>query len=177
MINVLKGVNLYLVGMMGVGKTTVGKLLAEEIGYRFVDTDEVIVKAAGKSIHEIFAQNSEAEFRQLESDVLAQVCAYTKLVIATGGGIVMQQHNWSYLHHGLIVWLDVPVQIILQRLAEDDTRPLLQDDPESKLRSLLEQRQPMYSQADLHITINATETPEEIATRILATIPSVLKTP
>lgn len=177
MINLLKGVNLYLVGMMGVGKTTVGKLLAEEIGYRFVDTDEVIVKAAGKSIHEIFAQNSEAEFRQLESDVLAQVCAYTKLVIATGGGIVMQQHNWSYLHHGLIVWLDVPVQIILQRLAEDDTRPLLQDDPESKLRSLLEQRQPMYSQADLHITINATETPEEIATRILATIPSVLKTP
>jgi shikimate kinase len=176
-INLLKGVNLYLVGMMGVGKTTVGKLLAEEIGYRFVDTDEVIVKAAGKSIHEIFAQNSEAEFRQLESDVLAQVCAYTKLVIATGGGIVMQQHNWSYLHHGLIVWLDVPVQIILQRLAEDDTRPLLQDDPESKLRSLLEQRQPMYSQADLHITINATETPEEIATRILATIPSVLKTP
>jgi shikimate kinase len=176
-INVLKGVNLYLVGMMGVGKTTVGKLLAEEIGYRFIDTDEVIVKAAGKSINEIFAENGEAEFRQLESDVLAQVCAYTKLVIATGGGIVMQQHNWSYLHHGLIVWLDVPVQIILQRLAEDDTRPLLQDDPESKLRSLLEQRQPMYSQADLHITINATETPEEIATRILATIPSVLKTP
>jgi shikimate kinase len=176
-INVLKGVNLYLVGMMGVGKTTVGKLLAEEIGYRFVDTDEVIVKAAGKSINEIFAENGEAEFRQLESDVLAQVCAYTKLVIATGGGIVMQQHNWSYLHHGLIVWLDVPVQIILQRLAEDDTRPLLQDDPESKLRSLLEQRQPMYSQADLHITINAAETPEEIATRILATIPSILKTP
>jgi shikimate kinase len=176
-IDILKGVNLYLIGMMGVGKTTVGKLLAEEIGYRFIDTDEVIVKAAGKSINEIFAENGEAEFRQLESDVLAQVCAYTKLVIATGGGIVMQQHNWSYLHHGLIVWLDVPVQIILQRLAEDDTRPLLQDDPESKLRSLLEQRQPMYSQADLHITINATETPEEIATRILATIPSVLKTP
>jgi shikimate kinase len=174
-INVLKGVNLYLVGMMGVGKTTVGKLLAEEIGYRFVDTDEVIVKAAGKSINEIFAENGEAEFRQLESDVLAQVCAYTKLVIATGGGIVMQQHNWSYLHHGLIVWLDVPVPIILQRLAEDDTRPLLQDGPESKLRSLLEQRQPMYSQADLHITINAAETPAEIATRILATIPSILK--
>jgi shikimate kinase len=177
-INVLKGVNLYLVGMMGVGKTTVGKLLAEEIGYRFVDTDEVIVQAAGKSINEIFAQNGEAEFRQLESDVLAQVCAYTKLVIATGGGIIMQQHNWSYLHHGLIVWLDVPVEIIFSRLAEDDTRPLLQDpDPEGKLRSLLEQRQPLYSQADLHITINATETPEEIATRILATIPSILKTP
>ena len=176
MIDILKGVNLYLIGMMGVGKTTVGKLIAEEIGYRFIDTDEVIVKAAGKSINEIFAENGEAEFRQLESDVLAQVCAYTKLIVATGGGIVMQQQNWSYLHHGLIIWLDAPVEIILQRLAEDHTRPLLQDaDMENKLRSLIEQRQPMYSQADLHITINATETPAEIATRILATIPSILK--
>ena len=176
MIDILKGVNLYLIGMMGVGKTTVGKLLAEEIGYRFVDTDEVIVKAAGKSINEIFTENGEPEFRKLESDVLAQVCAYTKLVVATGGGVVMQQQNWSYLHHGLIIWLDAPIQIILQRLAADDTRPLLQDaNMESKLRSLLEQRQPMYSQADLHITISATETPEEIATRILATIPSILK--
>ena len=177
MIDILKGVNLYLIGMMGVGKTTVGKLIAEEIGYRFVDTDEVIVKAAGKSINEIFTENGEAEFRQLESDVLAQVCAYTKLIVATGGGIVMQQQNWSYLHHGLIIWLDAPVEIILQRLAEENTRPLLQDaDIESKLTSLLEQRQPMYSQADLHITISAIETPEEIATRILATIPSILKT-
>ncbi|MTJ49647.1 shikimate kinase [Dolichospermum sp. UHCC 0259] len=176
MIDILKGVNLYLIGMMGVGKTTVGKLIAQEIGYRFVDTDEVIVKAAGKSINEIFAEHGEAEFRKLEGDVLAQVCAYTKLVVATGGGIVMQQQNWSYLHHGLIIWLDAPIEIILQRLATDDTRPLLQDaDMESKLRSLLEQRQPMYSQADLHITINATETPEDIATRILATIPSILK--
>ena len=175
--NLLRGVNLYLIGMMGVGKTTIGKLLAQEIGYRFVDTDEVIVKAASKSINEIFIENGEAEFRQLESDILSQVCAYTKLIVATGGGIVIQQQNWSYLHHGLIVWLDAPIPIILQRLAADNTRPLLQDaDMESKLKSLLEQRQPMYSQADLHITISATETPEEIATRILATIPSILKT-
>ncbi len=175
--NLLRGVNLYLIGMMGVGKTTIGKLLAQEIGYRFVDTDEVIVKAASKSINEIFIENGEAEFRQLESDILSQVCAYTKLIVATGGGIVIQQQNWSYLHHGLIVWLDAPIPIILQRLAEDNTRPLLQDaDIEGKLKSLLEQRQPMYSQADLHITISATETPEEIATRILATIPSILKT-
>jgi shikimate kinase len=140
--NLLKGVNLYLIGMMGVGKTTVGKLLAQEIGYRFVDTDEIIVKAAGKSINEIFTENGEADFRQLESDVLAQVCAYTKLIVATGGGIVMQQQNWGYLHHGLVVWLDVPIQIILKRLAEDNTRPLLQNaDPQGKLSLLLEQRQ------------------------------------
>ena len=78
MIDLLKGVNLYLIGMMGVGKTTVGKLLAQEVGYRFVDTDEIIVKAVGKSINEIFTENGEADFRQLESDVLGQVCAYTK---------------------------------------------------------------------------------------------------
>ena len=176
MTNLLKGVNVYLIGMMGVGKTTVGKLLAQEIGYRFVDTDEIIVKAAGKSINEIFTENGESDFRQLESDVLAQVCAYTKLIVATGGGIVMQQQNWGYLHHGLVVWLDVPIQIILERLAGDNTRPLLQNaDPQGKLSLLLEQRQHKYSQADLHITITATETPAEIATRILATIPSILK--
>src|SRR5207237_4286807 len=137
----------------GVGKTTVGRLLAQQLGYGFVDTDNVIVQSAGKSINEIFADEGEVAFRQLESDVLAQVCAFTKLTIATGGGIVLRRENWGYLHHGLIVWLDAPVEIIYRRLAEDTTRPLLQDaDPKGKLRSLLEQRTPLYSQADLHIT-------------------------
>jgi shikimate kinase len=173
----LKGVNLYLIGMMGVGKTTVGRLLAHQLGYGFIDTDDVIVKAASKSINEIFTEEGEAAFRQLESDVLGQVCAYTKLTIATGGGIVLRQENWGYLRHGLIVWLDAPVQILLNRLGEDDRRPLLQDsDPEGKLHSLLQQRQPLYSEADLHITITDNQTPEEIATRIIEAIPSVLKT-
>lgn len=177
MSNLLKGVNLYLIGMMGVGKTTVGRLLAQQLGYGFLDTDDVIVKAARKSINEIFADEGEAAFRQLESDILAQVCAYTKLTIATGGGIVLKQENWGYLRHGLIVWLDAPVEILLHRLAEDETRPLLQDShPEDKLRSILKQRQSLYSQADIHITITETETPEQIATRILKVIPSVLKT-
>lgn len=174
--NLLKGVNLYLIGMMGVGKTTVGRLLAQELGYGFLDTDDVIVKAAGKSINDIFADEGEVTFRQLESNVLAQVCAYTKLTIATGGGIVVRQENWSYLHHGLIVWLDCSVETIFNRLLEDTTRPLLQDsDLEGKLRSLLEQRQPLYSQADLHISITQEQTPEEIVARILEAIPSVLK--
>jgi shikimate kinase len=175
--NLLRGVNVYLIGMMGVGKSTVGRLLAQELGYGFLDTDDVIVQAAGKSINQIFADEGETTFRKLESDVLAQVCAYTKLTIATGGGIVLKQENWSYLHHGLIVWLDVPVELLFKRLAEDNTRPLLQDpDPEAKLLSLLEKRQPLYSQADLHITITEAETPEEIVQRILAAIPRVLKT-
>ncbi|OUL27522.1 shikimate kinase [Nostoc sp. 106C] len=178
MSSLLQGVNLYLIGMMGSGKTTVGRLLAKHLGYGFVDTDDVIVQAAGKSINKLFAESGEAVFRQLESDVLAQICAFTKLTIATGGGIVMRQENWSYLHHGLIVWLDAPVELLYSRLQEDSTRPLLQDvDPQGKLRSLLEQRQRLYSQADLHITISAGETPEQIATKVVAAIPSILKKP
>ncbi|MEH2113757.1 shikimate kinase [Nostoc sp.] len=177
MSSLLQGVNLYLIGIMGVGKTTVGRLLAKELGYGFVDTDDVIAQATGKSINQLFAQEGEAEFRQLESDVLSKVCAFTKLTIATGGGIVLRRENWGYLHHGLIVWLDAPVEIIYSRLAEDTTRPLLQDaDPQGKLRSLLEQRTPLYSQADLHISEREGDTHEDVAKRILEGIPSILKT-
>ncbi|WP_138503146.1 shikimate kinase [Nostoc sp. PA-18-2419] len=174
--SLLQGVNLYLVGMMGVGKTTVGRLLAKQLSYGFVDTDDVIAQAAGKSINQIFTEEGEAAFRQLESDVLSKVCAFTKLAIATGGGIVLQRENWSYLHHGLIVWLDAPVELIYSRLAEDITRPLLQDvDPQAKLRSLLEQRTSLYSQADLHISEREGDTPQDVAKRVLEAIPSVLK--
>ena len=176
MSSLLQGVNLYLIGMMGVGKTTIGRLLAKELGYGFVDTDNVIAQATGKSINELFAQVGEAGFRQLESDVLSQVCAFTKLTIATGGGIVLRRENWGYLHHGLIVWLDAPVELIYSRLVEDTTRPLLQDpDLKGRLRSLLEQRTPLYSQADLQITLQEGETPEDIAKRVIEAIPSVLK--
>lgn len=178
MSNLLKGVNLYLIGMMGAGKTTVGKILAYHLGYRFLDTDDVITQSTGKSINQIFAEEGEAAFRQLESDVLGQICAYTQLTIATGGGIVLRRENWSYLHHGLVVWLDVPVELLYNRLAEDTTRPLLQDsDPKGKLRSLLEERTPLYSQADLKITVREEETPEEIAHRVIEAIPTVLKIP
>ncbi|WP_066378227.1 MULTISPECIES: shikimate kinase [unclassified Anabaena] len=176
MSSLLQGVNLYLIGMMGSGKTTVGQLLAKQLGYGFVDTDDVIVQAGKKSINQLFAEEGEAAFRQLESDVLAQICAYTKLTVATGGGIVLRRENWSYLHHGLIVWLDVPVELLYTRLAEDNTRPLLQDaDPQGKLRSLLEQRTPLYAQADLRISVVAGEKPEQIADKVMAAIPSVLK--
>lgn len=174
--NLLKGVNLYLVGMMGAGKTTVGRLLAGSLGYSFVDTDAVVEQLTGKSISQLFAEQGQEAFRELETKVLAQVCAQTYLVIATGGGIVTRQENWSYLHHGLIVWLDVPVEQLYARLVNDTTRPLLQDaDPLSQLRSLLQQRQPLYSQADLRITTSSQETPEQLTTRVLEEIPTVLK--
>lgn len=172
----LKGVNLYLIGMMGAGKTTVGRLLAQQLGYQFFDTDTVIEQVAKQTVSQIFAEAGEAEFRRLESQVLSELCAYKQLTIATGGGIVLKRENWSYLRHGIIVWLDVPVEQLLLRLQEDTTRPLLQDtDPAAKLQALLEQRQPLYAQADVHVICTPDETPEQIAGRAIEQIQQVLK--
>lgn len=171
----LKGVNLYLVGMMGSGKTTVGRLLANELGYQFFDTDTVIEQSQQKSINDIFAEAGEPAFRDLETEVLAQLSSRVRLAIATGGGIVLKQKNWSYLRHGLVVWLDAPVELLQVRLQNDDTRPLLKAaDLSAKLHNLLEQRQGLYAQADLRITLEPGETPEQIAARVIAAIPTVL---
>lgn len=161
---------------MGSGKSTVGKVLSDRLEYRFFDTDSVIEQASSQSITEIFATLGESEFRALETQVLSELSAYTRLVIATGGGIVSQQKNWSHMRHGLIVWLNVPIDQLYRRLEGCTTRPLLQgDNPKEKLKFLLEQRQPLYSQADLCITVGATESPDDLASRILQQIPSVLK--
>ena len=162
---------------MGAGKTTVGRLLARELGYHFFDTDTLIEQVAGgKTINEIFTTDGEEGFRNLETKVLAELSAYTKLAIATGGGIVLRRENWGYLRHGLIVWLDISVDILMERLAEDATRPLLKDaDPRKKLETLLEQRQRLYAQADIRITIEPGQTPEQVAQRVMEAIPSVIK--
>jgi shikimate kinase len=174
--DLLKGINVFLIGMMGAGKTTVGHLLAHQLGYSFADTDALIEKVASKTINEIFADSGEDGFRQLESQVLSELSAYTHLTIATGGGIVKRRFNWSYLHHGLIVWLDAPVDVLINRLQNDTTRPLLQEaNPAQALQKLLDQRRSLYAEADLHIVVNAGETPEQLASRVIAEIPRVLK--
>jgi shikimate kinase len=174
----LQGLNLYLIGMMGAGKTTVGKALAKKLGYRFFDTDAVIERVAGQSIAQLFDTAGEAEFRTLETQVLAELSAYNRLAIATGGGIVGKRENWGLLRHGVIIWLDVAVEEILMRLQGDTTRPLLKDpDPAGKVRSLLTQRQPLYAQADLRITWHPGDTPQSMASRILAQVPAVIKAP
>jgi shikimate kinase len=174
----LQGINIYLIGMMGCGKTTVGQALAKELGYRFMDTDKLITQATNQSINQIFAQSGEAEFRTIESQVLSQLCAYKRLVVATGGGIVLKKMNWSYLRHGLIVWLDVPVQQLYNRLKGDKTRPLLQKpDPLGTLQHLLDQRKSLYEIADLRIRVNPADSPQQTMQKIVTAIPSVLKSP
>jgi len=172
----LQGVNLYLVGMMGAGKTTVGHLLAQRLGYSFLDTDNLISQAAGKSINEIFATEGEAAFRELETNVLSEVSSYKNLTIATGGGIVMSQFNWSYLQHGIVVWLDVPVEVLYSRLEGDRSRPLLQNsNPLAKLQLILEERRPLYGNADVHVNINSQDTPEQVTMLVLGEIKRVVK--
>lgn len=172
----LRGVNLYLVGMMGVGKTTIGRILARELKYHFFDTDSVIAQVANQSIADIFADQGEEEFRELETKVLGQLSAYTNLVVATGGGTILRLTNWSYLHHGIVVWLDVPVDQLCDRLRDDITRPLLREgDLKIKLESLWRERERFYTQADVRISANVTDSPEVVATKAIEEIEKVLR--
>ena len=174
----LAGRSLYLVGMMGSGKTSTGRPLAERLGYGFVDADAVIEQAAGCSIPDIFDRDGEAGFRSLESQVLSAISQRHSLVVATGGGVVTQPENWGLLHSGIVIWLDVVPEQLLQRLNADSTvRPLLQtNDPEAALNALLTERRPLYAEADLTVVIND-ETPEAVADGILQLVPSLLKDP
>ena len=176
MVDLLRGVNIYLVGMMGVGKTTVGRILARELKYRFFDTDELIVRVANQSIAEIFEREGEEAFRELETKVLGELCAYQNSVVATGGGIVTRSSNWGKMHYGIVVWLDVSVDRLYDRLREDTTRPLLREgELKSKLQSLLNERERFYAQADVRIRIPGNEKAQEVALRAIEEIQKVLE--
>ena len=168
----LGGRSLYLVGMMGSGKTSTGRPLAEQLGYGFVDADAVIEQAAGCTIPEIFERDGEAGFRDLENQVLNAISQRHSLVVATGGGVVTQPENWGLLHSGIVIWLDV------ERLRADSTiRPVLQtEDPEAALNALLAERRALYAEADLTVVIQQ-ETPAEVADGILQLLPTLLKDP
>lgn len=123
-----------------------------------------------------FAQSGEAHFRQIESQVLSEVAAYTQLVVATGGGIILSRQNWSYLQHGLVVWLDVPLEQLWQRLQTDQSRPLLQaENPQKVLEDLLRQRQPLYRQADVHILVKAEQSVEAVSQLVLQEVAKVIR--
>jgi shikimate kinase len=169
--NLLPGSNIYLIGMMGSGKTTIGKYLAQDLNYNFVDTDQELEARKKKPISDIFQKSGETNFRELETKVLEDLSDKTNHVIATGGGIIQQQINWDYLQNGLTIWLNVHLSILKKRLAQDETRPLA-----DKLESLLAIRHPLYAhQADIQIEITQEQPPEEISSQIIKMIPTVLK--
>ena len=144
--------NIVLIGFMGSGKSTVGKVLAPRLGKKFVDLDHMIVERAGRSIPDIFATDGEAAFRQLESQVLADVLAHSNQVISTGGGAVLAEANRQLMReNGLVIWLRTDVDVLIQRMQYDTTRPLLQGDAKANITRILEERREAYNFATLEI--------------------------
>jgi len=146
--------NLILVGMMGSGKTTMGRTLARHLGKTFVDSDEEVQKRTGVTIPHIFDIEGEAGFRQRESTVIHDLIGRDNMVLATGGGAVLaEQNRIIFQHNGIVIYLKASVHDLWQRTKHDRNRPLLQTaDPHAKLTELHQQRDPLYQQvADIVI--------------------------
>jgi shikimate kinase len=143
--------NLALIGFMGTGKSSVGRLVAGHLHYEFVDTDELIEKRSGKSIAQIFAQDEETAFRGLERQLVTEMQGWRRKVISTGGGLSANESNLASLkQHALVICLWAPPEAIWQRVRHQGHRPLLQQpDSLNRIRSLLEERAPFYRQADV----------------------------
>jgi shikimate kinase len=142
-----------LVGLMGAGKTSVGRRLAEKLGVPFVDADHEIEAAAGKPIKEIFADHGEAYFREGERRVIQRLIGNGAQVLATGGGAYMNDETRARIQeHGISVWLRAALPILMKRVAKRQDRPLLQaDDPETVMRALIDKRYPVYALADVTV--------------------------
>jgi shikimate kinase len=123
----LGGTSLYLVGMMGSGKSTVGKLVSQALAYCFFDTDALIEQLAGKTIPEIFAEDGEEDFRAIETQVLMELAPFKDCIISTGGGAVTKSENWGHMQGGISVWLNGPPSLLAHRVMRDgiENRPLL----------------------------------------------------
>lgn len=149
--------SILLVGMMGSGKSTVGRRLAARLGLPFHDADEEIEKAAGLTIAEIFERYGEAHFRDGERRVITRLIDGPRCVIATGGGAFAQDPTRAeILARGLAIWLDVPVPVLVERVSRRNHRPLLHNrDPAQVIAGLMEQRAPAYAQAHLRVRCDA----------------------
>ncbi len=175
---ILSGRIIFLVGMMGSGKSETAPYLAKALKYSFVDQDTLIAEVAKMSISDLFKEEGETYFRDLETKVLKEIGQRHSLVIATGGGVVMRPENWGILRQGIVVWIDTSREQLILRLKSDHTkRPLLVNhQPIKVLDSLIEERYPFYSESDLHLRVDK-ETPKEVALAILEQLSSILSDP
>jgi len=174
----LGGRNIFLIGMMGSGKSQTGPVLAKMINYAFVDTDDVIEKASKQSISSIFEKDGEKVFRDVEKKVLKEISQHHSLVIATGGGLVTLPENWGILHQGIVIWLDLDLKRSIKRLESDKKkRPLLiGDDLAENFSQIYESRKPIYLESDLRIEVED-QSPYEVATMVAEHLPSILIDP
>jgi shikimate kinase len=144
-------VNIALIGFMGTGKTSVGRLVAEQLHFNYLDTDEMIQAATGKTVAEIFSTSGEPAFRELEEKTVADLAGKAQTVISAGGGLPVNPKNLASLKtHALVVCLWASPTKIWERVRNQTHRPLLHDpDPQKKIRELLAVREPFYKQADI----------------------------
>ncbi|WP_082483279.1 shikimate kinase [Rubellimicrobium mesophilum] len=171
-----------LVGMMGSGKTAVGRALSARLGVPFLDSDAAIEEAAQATIAEIFARDGEPFFRDREAEVIARLLAGPPAIVSTGGGAYMAERNrLAISEKGVALWLDADLDLLWDRVRHKDTRPLLRTpDPRGTLASLYEKRVPIYRLADLSVRAEPGFSIEETAARaleVLATRPDILETP
>jgi shikimate kinase len=147
----LNGRSIVLVGLMGAGKSTIGRRLAQKLGLAFVDADAEIERAAGKTVQDIFREHSEAYFREGERKVIARLLESGPQVLATGGGAYMNEDTRNNIaRSGIAVWLKADISLLMKRVRRRDTRPLLKaEDPEEVMRSLINERYPVYGQAQI----------------------------
>ena len=174
----LGGRNIFLIGMMGSGKSQTGPVLAKMINYAFVDTDDVIEKASKQSISSIFEKDGEKVFRDVEKKVLKEISQHHSLVIATGGGLVTLPENWGILHQGIVIWLDLDLKRSIKRLESDQKRRplLLGDNLAENFSQIYESRKPIYLESDLRIEVED-QSPYEVATMVAEHLPSILIDP
>ncbi len=160
---------LWLVGMMGAGKTTVGSLVASRLGLQLADTDAAVEAEAQASVAAIFENQGEARFRELESRAV-MTAAGTDAVVACGGGVVLDAANRQRIREsGLVIWLDAPVEVLVERLAQGAGRPLLSGgEPAERLAEIAAARSGAYAAAAHHRVVTAGRTPDEVAEEVVA---------
>ena len=164
--------NIFLVGMMGAGKTTVGRALAVRMKREFVDTDRVLVERTGVAVATVFEIEGEEGFRKRESAVLREVCEQDGRVVATGGGIVLAEENRLAMREaGTVIYLRARLESLWERVRHDSTRPLLATpDPRARLAELLAQREPLYREAAHVVVESGPQSASTLVNRVLAAL-------
>jgi len=159
---------LVLTGFMGVGKTSVGKILAQKLGREFIDMDAVIESREGMAIRDVFSSRGETYFRQIESAVCVELAARENVVIATGGGALVSAQNRAAFANALVICLDANLDAILARIGNATDRPMLAgDERRARIQALIALRQPAYAQIEMHVD-TTDKAPEKIADEIMA---------